>query len=57
MIGHRSTQKPDPSVDAQAPQWDGADWEDEEQDEAAGRRARRLLSRSNSRYYVHWPPP
>ena len=52
MIGHRSTQKPDPSVDAQAPQWDGADWEDEEQDEAAGRRARRLLSRSNSRYYV-----
>lgn len=51
MVGHRSTQNPNPSVDAQAPQWDGADWE-EEQDEAAGRRARRLLSRSNSRFYV-----
>ena len=31
-------------------QWDDADW-DQEHDEAAGRRARRLLSRSNSRFY------
>jgi Protein of unknown function len=49
MVGHKSTQNPSPSVDAQAHQWDGADWG--EQDEAAGRRARRLLSRSNSRFY------
>jgi Protein of unknown function len=51
MVGHKSTQNPSPSVDAQARQWDGADWPEGEQDEAAGRRARRLLSRSNSRFY------
>jgi hypothetical protein len=51
MVGHKSTQNPSPSVDAQAHKWDGADWQEGEQDEAAGRRARRLLSRSNSRFY------
>jgi len=50
MVGQKSTQNPSPSVDAQAHQWDRADWQGE-QDEAAGRRARRLLSRSNSRFY------
>src|SRR3569832_315115 len=52
MVGHRSTQNPNPSVDAEAHRWDCADWQGEEHDEAAGRRARRLLSRSNSRYYL-----
>jgi Protein of unknown function/AsmA-like C-terminal region len=51
MVGQRSTQNPGPSVDAQAHQWDGADWPGDH-DEAAGRRARRLLSRSNSRFYL-----
>jgi hypothetical protein len=32
------------------PEWDGADW-DPDQEEAAGNRARRLLSRSNSRLH------
>jgi hypothetical protein len=50
MVGHKSTQNPGPSVDAQAQQWDGANWQGEH-DEAAGRRARRLLSKSNSRFY------
>ncbi|HET7885995.1 MAG TPA: DUF3971 domain-containing protein [Bradyrhizobium sp.] len=49
MVGHKSTQKPAPAADAH--QWDGGDWHGEH-DEAAGRRARRLLSRSNSRYYL-----
>src|SRR6201996_5779905 len=51
MVGRKSTQNPTPSVDAQAQQWDGADWQGEH-DEAARRRARRLLSRSNSRFYL-----
>ncbi|MGA2055180.1 MAG: DUF3971 domain-containing protein [Bradyrhizobium sp.] len=51
MVRHRSTQDPSPSVDARPPQWDGADWHAEEHDEAAGRRARRLLSQSNTRFY------
>jgi hypothetical protein len=37
-----------PRADVQLPQWDDADW-DQNHDEAAGRRARRLLSRSRSR--------
>lgn len=51
MVGQKSTQNPGPSIDAQAQQWDGADWHGEH-DEAARRRARRLLSRSNSRFYL-----
>jgi hypothetical protein len=51
MVRHRSTQDPRPSVDARLQQWDGADWHSEEHDEAAGRRARRLLSRSDARFY------
>jgi Protein of unknown function len=51
MVRHRSTQDPSPSVDARLQQGDGASWHAEEHDEAAGRRARRLLSRSNTRFY------
>src|SRR6201986_5026338 len=51
MVRQTSTQNPNPSVDAHAHQWDGADWHGEH-DEAAGHRARRLLSRSNSRFYL-----
>src|SRR5579871_4030868 len=51
MVRHRSTQDPSPSVDVRLHQWDGADWHAEEHDEATGRRARRLLSRSNARFY------
>jgi hypothetical protein len=51
MVRHKSTQDPSPSVDARLQQWDGADWHSEEHDEAAGRRARRLLSRSDTRFY------
>ena len=51
MVRHRSTQDPSPSVDVRLHQWDGADWHAEEHDEAAGRRARRLLSRSNPGFY------
>jgi hypothetical protein len=51
MVRHRSTQDPSPSVDARHQQWDGADWHSEEHDEAAGHRARRLLARSNARFY------
>ena len=51
MARHRSTQNPGPSADVQLQQWDAADWHGEEHDEAAGHRARRLLSRSNSGFY------
>ncbi|WP_298252273.1 DUF3971 domain-containing protein [Bradyrhizobium sp.] len=51
MVGHRSTQDPRPSVDAHLQQWDGADWHADEHDEAAGHRARRLLSGSNAGFY------
>src|ERR1700753_3158624 len=37
-------------ADVQLSQWDDAGW-DQEHDEAAGHRARRLLSRSNSRFH------
>jgi hypothetical protein len=55
MVGHKSTQYPSPSADVRLQPLDGADWHEEhpeEHDEAAGRRARRLLSRSNSRFYL-----
>src|ERR1700744_5712285 len=49
MVGHRSPKNPSPSVDVQ--QGDGADWR-AAHDEAAGDRARRLLSRPNARFYA-----
>src|ERR1700761_1141548 len=51
MARHRSPQDSGPSADARIQQWDAVDWHGEEHDEAAGRRARRLLSRSNSGIY------
>jgi hypothetical protein len=39
-----------PRADVQRPQWDDAGW-DQDHDEAAGHRARRLLSRSDSRLH------
>jgi hypothetical protein len=51
MVGNTSPQGSDPPVGVQPPQWDDAAW-DQEHDEAAGRRARRLLSRSHSRLYA-----
>src|SRR6202166_326115 len=51
MVKQRPTQDPSPPVDVRQP-WDGAVDVHPEHDEAAGRRARRLLSRSNSRVYV-----
>src|ERR1700691_4943280 len=51
MVKQRPTQDPSPPVDVRLHQWDGADDVHAEHDEAAGRRARRLLSRSNSQVY------
>jgi len=51
MVKQRPTQDPSPPVDVRQP-WDGADGVHAEHDEVAGRRARRLLSRSNSRFYL-----
>jgi hypothetical protein len=51
MARPKSTQDPSPPVDVRPQQLDGADWH-AEHDEVAGRRARRLLSRSNSRFYL-----
>ena len=45
-----SNQRSNPRADVQPSQWDDADW-DQDHDEAAGHRARRLLSRSNSRFH------
>ena len=42
--------KANPRADVQPSQWDDADW-DHDHDEAAGHRARRLLSRSNSGFH------
>jgi hypothetical protein len=50
MVRNTSPQGSKPRADVQLSQWDDADW-DQEHDEAAGRRARRLLSKSNSRLY------
>ena len=47
MARNTSPQGLSPRADVQPPQWDDADW-DQDHDEAAGHRARRLLSRSNS---------
>ncbi len=47
MAGKTSPQEPHPPADVQPLPLDDADW-DQEHDEAAGHRARRLLSRSNS---------
>jgi hypothetical protein len=47
MAGNTSPQESHPYADIQLSQLDDADW-DQEHDEAAGHRARRLLSRSNS---------
>jgi hypothetical protein len=52
MVKQRPTQDPSPPVDVRLQQWDGADDSHAEHDEAAGRRARRLLSRSNSQVYL-----
>jgi len=51
MVRNTSPQGSNPRADVRSPKWDDAGW-DHEHDEAAGRRARRLLSRSNSRFYV-----
>jgi len=50
MARNTSPKGSSPRAEAQIPQWDEADW-DQDQDEAAGHRARRLLSRSNSRFH------
>jgi hypothetical protein len=47
MARNTSSQGSNPRADGQPSQWDDADW-DQDHDEAAGHRARRLLSRSNS---------
>lgn len=47
MARNTSPQGLSPRADVQPSQWDDADW-DHDHDEAAGHRARRLLSRSNS---------
>src|SRR3984957_3118044 len=51
MVKKRPTQDPSPPLNVRQ-QWDGADDVHAEHDEAAGRRARRLLSRSNSQVYL-----
>src|SRR6266852_7313205 len=50
MARNTSPQGPSPRADAQPSQWDDADW-DQDHDEAACHRARRLLSRSNSGFH------
>ena len=50
MARNISPQGQSPRADVQRSQWNDADW-DHEHDEAAGRRARRLLSKSNSRFH------
>src|ERR1019366_3409145 len=47
MARNTSPQGSKPRADVQPSQWDDADW-DQDHDEAAGHRARRLLSNSNS---------
>jgi Protein of unknown function len=47
MASNTSPKGSNPRADVQPSQWDGAAW-DQDHDEAAGRRARRLLSKSNS---------
>jgi hypothetical protein len=50
MARNTSPQGSNPRADVQPSQWDDADW-DQDHDEAAGHRARRLLSKSNSRFH------
>jgi hypothetical protein len=50
MARNTSPKESNPRADVQLSQWDDAGW-DQEHDEAAGHRARRLLSRSNSRLH------
>ena len=50
MARNTSPQGSDPRADVQPSQWDDADW-DQDHDEAAGHRARRLLSGSNSAFH------
>src|ERR1700721_2640222 len=51
MVKKRPPQDPSRPVDVRQP-WDGAEGVHADHDEVAGRRARRLLSRSNSRFYL-----
>ena len=50
MAKNTSPQGSNPRADVQPSQWDDADW-DQDHDEAAGHRARRLLSGSNSVFH------
>jgi Protein of unknown function len=50
MTRNSSPQGSSPRADVQPSQWDDAGW-DQDHDEAAGHRARRLLSRSSSRFH------
>src|ERR1700732_1751423 len=50
MVGKTPPKGTNPRADVQQPQWDDAGW-DQEHDEAC-RRAQRLLSRANSRFYL-----
>lgn len=50
MARNTSPKGSNPPADVQPSQWDDAAW-DQDQDEAAGYRARRLLSRSNSGFH------
>jgi hypothetical protein len=50
MARNTSPQGSNPRADAELSQWDDAGW-DQDHDEAAGDHARRLLSRSNSRFH------
>jgi hypothetical protein len=50
MAKNTSPQGSDPRADVQPSQWEDADW-DRDHDEAAGHRARRLLSRSNPGFH------
>src|ERR1700688_4001782 len=50
MARNTSPQGSNPRADVQPSQWEDADW-DQDHDDAAGRRARRLLSRSNSGFH------
>src|SRR5215213_6303479 len=50
MAKNTSPQGSSPRADLPPSQWDDADW-DQDQDEAAGHRARRLLSSSNSGFH------
>src|ERR1700694_2915418 len=50
MARNTSPQGSNPRADVQPSQWEDADW-DHDHDEAAGHRARRLLSGSNSGFH------